>query len=119
MKPQAWDYQTLLQKISKDLKITGRPLEEKIIAYCIDQVGLMSRKAGTMPKTLDQLLVIVAGQLELGIREIHSPNDFELLKQDYPPSREPVIATIPSLLDSDTSAVVLHRPNRPLKISHH
>jgi len=106
------EYQKQIQNIAKGLGLGGKSSEEGIIAHCADQVNSLLQEIQVTPKTISQLLDVVAAKLGLGIKEIHSQNDIIALMRDFPPKKEPVMATISLELDEDTHAVVLHRSNR-------
>lgn len=111
MKPQQQAYQKVLTETGKSLGLRGRIEEGTVIAYCLEQINAMVEKSGTAVSSLTQLRDIVAAQLNLTIREIRAPEDIKTLLEDFPSTKEPVMARIPRELDDQTDAIVVHRPN--------
>lgn len=104
-------YQRLVARIGKGLGLGGRATEIMVIDHCVAKVDNFLKDAEAKPANLSEVLQLCATRLNLGIREIHTPEDLSALFKEFPPNGEPAIARIPNELVEDTDAVVLQRFN--------
>lgn len=104
------EYLKIVRSTAKNLGVAAT--ERAILDHCLAQIDSIVSTCRVAPKTLDHLLGLVTSQIDLDIREIASKYDLKKLWSDIPPSREPVIATVPKELDHTTDAIVIRRSNK-------
>lgn len=107
------DYLRETQRAARQLGIPtyGPDADAAIVAYCQDQVSLWVKAHG-VPSTTTELLDLVAVSLGVEFVEIHSDAEMDALLERFPPTREPVMATVRTALDDETDALTLRRNAR-------
>jgi hypothetical protein len=102
-------YQLELIRVAKNLGLSIRSnVEAAIIDHCKGQLAAWVRLHG-QPKTLTELLDLFGASLDMKFVEIKSDADLDVLLKDIPPSKDPVMARVPSELDDATDAITVYR----------
>jgi len=105
-------YEQELKKVARRLGLTLRGnLEEAVLDYCKKQIEQWVA-AHSQPKTLTELLALVATSLGIVFEEIHNTNDLEALLVRIPPQQEPIMARLNTEFDDKTDAVTIRRDHR-------
>ena len=86
----------------------GPGTDAAIVGYCRDEVARLAGGHG-LPRTVDQLLTQVATCLSVEFFEIHSDGDLKLLRDRFPPDKEPAILQVLHELDGDVDAITIRR----------